>query len=303
MSITFTDGFGAGTFSLYCNGEARQDILQHKINRVRVIRRADGYYAQFCLDVEHKEPGKYTGQVIGIDLGLVHFYTDQNGNKVDCPKFLRRSERRIKQHQRRLSRKFRKGIKPQSQNYHKQRKRLGKVHLKVQRQRRDWVIKLARCVVMSHDIVVYENLQVHNLVRNHHLAKSIHDASWSLFTRWLDYYGKVFDKVVIAVPPQYTSQDCSGCGYWVQKTLSTRTHQCPRCGIVLCCDVNAARVILIRGLEMLGIEWNNGTLGHKGTASVPSTEGTLGEMSTAVVDGQPDTVSAVAEPRTRIPCP
>lgn len=157
-------------------------------------------------------------------------------------------------------------------------------------------MKLARCVVMSHDIVVYEDLQVQNLVRNHHLAKSMYDSSWGLFTRWLDYYGKVFDKVVIAVPPQYTSQDCSGCGYRLQKTLSTRTHQCPSCGIVLCRDVNAARVILLRGLEMLGSEWNNGTLGHKGTQ-----EGTLGERCTSADEGQPDSVSMLVEPRTRIP--
>jgi putative transposase len=240
MAITFTDGFGAGRFSLYCNGKARQQILNSKINRVRVIRRADGYYAQFCLDVERKERGEYTGDVIGIDLGLASFYTDQHGRKVECPKFLRRSERRLKQHQRRLSRKFRKGAKPQSQNYHKQRQRLGKVHLKVQRQRRDWAIKLARCVVASNDVVVYEDLPVQNLVKNHHLAKSIHDASWGLFTRWLDYYGKVWDKVVVAVPPQYTTQDCSSCGYRVQKTLSTRTHQCSSCGMVLCRDVNAS---------------------------------------------------------------
>ncbi|MGY2838141.1 transposase [Thermostichus sp. MS-CIW-41] len=70
---------------------------------MRVIRRADGYYAQFCLDVERKEQGEYTGNVIGIDLGWKAFYTDQNGNSVECPKFLRRSERRLKQHQRRLS--------------------------------------------------------------------------------------------------------------------------------------------------------------------------------------------------------
>ncbi len=149
LSITFTDGFNAGTFALYCNGKARRLILESKINRVRVVRRADGYHAQFCLDVERKEQGQYTGNVIGIDLGLKHFYTDQNGNTVDCPKFLRRSERRLKQHQRRLSRKFRKGANPQSKNYHKQRKRLGKTHLKVQRQRKDWAIKLAQCVVAS----------------------------------------------------------------------------------------------------------------------------------------------------------
>jgi putative transposase len=141
MTISFTDGFNAGSFALYCNGEARRLILESKINRVRVIRRADGYYAQFCLDVERKERGAYTGNVIGIDLGVKAFYTDQNGNPVECPKFLRRSERRLKQHQRRLSRKFKKRAKSQSRNYHKQRKRLGKVHLKVQRQRKDWAVR------------------------------------------------------------------------------------------------------------------------------------------------------------------
>jgi putative transposase len=299
MSITFTDGFNAGTFALYCNGEARHHILNSKINRVRVIRRADGYYAQFCLDVERKEQGAYTGNVIGIDLGLKAFYTDQNGNPVECPKYLRKAEKRLKRHQRRLSRKFKKGAKPQSKNYHKQKKRLGKAHLKVQRQRKDWVIKLARCVVASHDVVVYEDLQVKNLVKNHHLAKSIHDASWSQFTQWLDYYGKVWDKAVVSVPPQYTTQDCSNCGHRVVKTLSTRTHSCPECGFESDRDQNAALNILKKGLSILGMEWQNSTFGQKGTASK---EGTLGERCTAALEGQPDEVSALAEPRTRIPC-
>ncbi|QUV86027.1 RNA-guided endonuclease TnpB family protein [Chloracidobacterium aggregatum] len=299
MTISFTDGFNAGSFALYCNGEARRLILESKINRVRVIRRADGYYAQFCLDVERKEQGAYTGNVIGIDLGLKAFYTDQNGNPVECPKYLRKAEKRLKRHQRRLSRKFKKGAKPQSKNYHKQKKRLGKAHLKVQRQRKDWVIKLARCVVASHDVVVYEDLQVKNLVKNHHLAKSIHDASWSQFTQWLDYYGKVWDKAVVSVPPQYTTQDCSNCGHRVVKTLSTRTHSCPKCGFESDRDQNAALNILKKGLSILGMEWQNSTFGQKGTASK---EGTLGERCTAALEGQPDEVSALAEPRTRIPC-
>lgn len=158
MSITFTDSFQAGTFALYCNGEARRDILTLKINRVRVVRRADGYYAQFCLDVERREKVGYTGEAVGLDVGLASFYTDSHGHKVECPQFLRRAERRLKREQRRLSRKLRtpsrlrerRGAKPQSKNYHQQRKRLGKVHLKVQRQRRDWAVKLARCVVLAY---------------------------------------------------------------------------------------------------------------------------------------------------------
>jgi len=298
MTISFTDGFNAGAFALYCNGEARRLILESKINRVRVIRRADGYYAQFCLDVERKEQGEYTGNVIGIDLGLKAFYTDQNGNPVNCPKFLRRSERRLKQHQRRLSRKFKKGAKPQSKNYHKQRKRLGKVHLKVQRQRKDWAIKQARCVVASHDVVAYEDLQVKNLVKNHHLAKSIHSAGWSQFTAWLDYYGKVWDKAVVSVPPQYTTQDCSNCGHRVVKTLSTRTHSCPKCGFEMDRDQNAALNILKKGLSILGMEWQNSTFGQKGTGEKSRT---TGEISTSVVVGQPSAISAVAEPVIRIP--
>jgi putative transposase len=116
---------------------------------------------------------------------------------------------------------------------------------------------------LSSDIVAYEDLPVRNLVWNHHLAKSIHDAGWSLFTGWLDYYGKVFGKVVVAVPPQYTSQDCSQCSHRVKKTLSTRTHRCPRCGVVIDRDENAAINILRKGLELLGEEWNNGTLSKR----------------------------------------
>ena len=92
------------------------------------------------------------------------------------PQFLRKSERKLKKAQRRLSKKFVKGAKPQSNNYHKARKRLGRTHFKIQRQRKDWAIKQARCVVHSNDVIVYENLKVSNMVKNHHLAKSISDA-------------------------------------------------------------------------------------------------------------------------------
>lgn len=213
------------------------------------------------------------------------------------PQYLRKAEKRLKQHQRRLSRKYKKGVKPQSQNYHKQRQRLGKVHLKVQRQRKDWVIKQARCVVASNDVVVYEDLQIANMVRNHQLAKSIADASWYQFTQWLDYYGKIWGKAVIAVNPAYTSQDCPHCGHRVKKSLSTRTHSCPGCGFETCRDTAAALNILQRGLHILGIEWNNSTQGHWGTASK---EGTTGETFASAAAGKPEAVSEVAEPVTRI---
>jgi putative transposase len=288
MSIAFTDGFKIGSLSIYCNAQTREDLFRLKINRVRVVRKADGYYAQFCFDAERKEEGNYTGNVVGLDLGLKYFTKDQNDNAVIYPQFLRKSERRLKKAGRRLSKKFVKGKKPQSNNYHKARKRLGKVHLKVQRQRKDWSIKLARCVVASNDVVVYEDLKVANMVKNHHLAKSISDASWYQFTQWLDYYGKIWDKAVVAVSPNYTSVDCSSCSYRVKKSLSTRTHSCPKCKVEICRDTNAAINILKKGIKVLGVEWNNSTFGQKESASK---DGKHGEKTANTIDGQLDIAS------------
>ena len=105
----------------------------------------------------------------------------------------------------------------------------------------------------SNDLIAYEDLQVRNMVKNHKLAKSISDASWSMFRDWVEYFGKVFGKVTIAVPPQYTSQNCSTCGTIVKKSLSERTHQCGHCGTVLDRDHNAALNILAIGLNRLGL--------------------------------------------------
>jgi len=87
MSIAFTDGLKIGTLALYCNAQTREDLFRLKINRVRVVRKADGYYAQFCFDADRKEEGKYTGSVVGLDLGLKYFTKDQNDNAVIYPQF------------------------------------------------------------------------------------------------------------------------------------------------------------------------------------------------------------------------
>ena len=299
QQITFTDGFKAGTFSIFCNGETQEDLHRLKINRVRVVRRADGYYAQFLFDAGRKEDGNFTGNVIGLDLGLKYFYKDQNYNAVEYPKFLRKSEKRSKRQQRRLSKRFVKGAKPQSSNYHKQRKRLGKIHLKIQRQRKDWAIKLARCVVHSNDVIVYEDLKIANMVKNHHLAKSISDSAWYQFTQWLDYYGKIWDKAVVSVNPAYTSQDCPTCGHRVKKTLSTRTHSCPSCGLETCRDTAAAMNILKKGMQALGIEWQNSTQGHWETGEKSRT---TEEIITSTPGSQVNGASDVAESVIRIPC-
>jgi len=243
--ITFTDKFGAGTFKLW----GTRDLHFYQIDllkRVRIVRRSDGYYVQFCINHERKETHELTGRMLGLDVGLNHFYTDSEGNQVENPRFLRKSEKALKRASRQLSRK-----KKGSKNRRKAKNRLGRKHLKVERQRKDFVVKLARCVIQSSDLVAIEDLQVRNMVKNHHLAKSISDASWSMFRQWLEYFGQVFGVPVVAVPPQYTSQDCSNCGTTVKKALSNRTHQCHHCGHIQDRDWNAAINILNIALSIL----------------------------------------------------
>ncbi|MEH2156557.1 RNA-guided endonuclease InsQ/TnpB family protein [Nostoc sp.] len=249
--ITFSDGFQAGTFKLWGTRDLHFYQLK-QFKRIRIVRRADGYYCQFCIDQERIEKREPTGKTIGLDVGLNHFYTDSEGNQVENPRHLRKSEKSLKRLQRRFS-KTKKG----SKNRAKFRNKLARKHLKVSRQRKDFAVKLARCVVMSNDIVAYEDLKVRNMVRNRHLAKSIHDAAWTQFRQWIEYFGKVFGVATVAVPPHNTSQNCSNCGEVVKKSLSTRTHSCPHCGHVQDRDHNAARNILEIGLCIVG---HTGTL-------------------------------------------
>ncbi|MFB2894270.1 RNA-guided endonuclease InsQ/TnpB family protein [Aerosakkonemataceae cyanobacterium BLCC-F50] len=261
--ITFTDGFKAGTFDLWCSQKTIVYYSEQQIKRLRVVRRADGYYCQFVIDYEREEKHEFTGSVVGIDLGLKEFYTDSKGNTVENPRFLRQTEKRLRKAQRRLSKRHRRGNK-QSNNYHLQRQKVALLHLKVSRQRKDRSIKDALALVQSHDLVVYEALKVSNLVKNHKLAKSISDASWYQFTQWVNYFAKIHKITCIAVPPQFTTIDCSVCGAKVYKSLSTRTHQCPHCKTVLDRDLNAAINILKKGLKYLG-EYLNGTVGQTET--------------------------------------
>lgn len=239
-AITFTDKIGIGRLRLIGSRDI-QFVDKKDIKRVRIVKRADGYYVQFCIKVERNEDCTPTNRSIGLDVGLESFYTDSNGDKVANPRHLRKAEKKLKKLQRRLSRK-----KKGSNNRRKAINRLGRQHLKVSRRRKDFAVKTARALCTSNDVIVIENLNVRGLVKNHKLAKSISDAGWTLFRQWLEYFGKVFDREIIAVNPAYTSQDCSSCGKRVKKALSTRTHVCP-CGARLCRDHNAAINILAKG--------------------------------------------------------
>jgi putative transposase len=254
-AITFRDGKNIGTLKLKGTYDLNYyDIKQ--IKRVRLVRRADGYYAQFAIDVKVRIETEPTGQAVGLDLGLKFFIADNQGNTEFCPQFYRKSEKQLNRANRKKSKKFKKSFKPQSKNYHKARNRYARKHLRVSRQRKEYVKRVAYSVIQSNDLVAYEDLNVQGLVKNRHLAKSISDAGWSTFRQWLEYFGFKYGKVTVAVPPHNTSQNCSHCGKKVKKSLSTRTHVCPHCGFIEDRDVNAAINILKLALC---------TVGHTGT--------------------------------------
>ena len=276
--IKFTDGFGIGELRLI----GTYDLAfypKDAIKRVRLLRRADGYYVQFVLSVEVKVESQPTGQAIGLDVGLEHFYTDSNGHHEPVAKDYQRSQKRRHLLQRRLSRK-QKG----SSNRGKARQRLAKHELTVSRQRKERAKRLALSVIQSNDLVVYEDLRIRNMVKNHCLAKAIQDAGWYQFRLWLEYFGQKYGKVTVAVPPHYTSQECPDCGVMVKKALSTRTHAC-ECGCVLQRDHAAAINILRRGLR---------TVGHTGTWLLDS-QNAWGETTSTLqhsgVEGQVDSLN------------
>ena len=203
-----------------------------------------------CKDVPVEEFEK-TGSVVGIDLGLKDFAITSNGEKVPNPKYLRKSERKLRRLQRQHSRR-----KKGSRNREKSRVKLARQHEKVRNQRNDFLHKLTTALVKSHDVICCESLNVKGMVRNRNLAKSVSDASWSEFVRQLSYkcewHGKTLSQVDTFYP---SSQLCHVCGYknTQVKDLSVRNWTCPSCGAQHDRDVNAANNVLQQGLKILAL--------------------------------------------------
>lgn len=209
---------------------------------VTISREADGWYVAIsCADVPMR-PLETTGQETGIDLGLASFATLADGSMIHNPRCYRKAERYLAKCQRRVSRR-----KKGSQRRKKAVKLLARAHQHIRRQRADFQHKMALSLVRQYDTIYYEDLQTANMVRNHHLAKSIADAGWSEFLSLLAFKAANAGKRAVAVPPAYTSQACSGCGVIVQKGVSVRWHTCPECGTSLHRDHNAALNILSLG--------------------------------------------------------
>jgi putative transposase len=211
-------------------------LIEGTPKTVTISQEADGWYVCFsCADVP-VHPLPPTGQETGIDLGIEAFATTSNGTRIFNPGWYRKSERALKTAQRRVSRRKR--------GSHRRRKAvtlLAKAHQKVRRQRADFHYKTALTLARTNDTIYHEDLQTANMLRNHHLAKSISDAGWSAFLVIRAAKAAYAGRRVVAVPPASTSQVCSGCSVLVYKGLSVRWHSCPDCGTSLHRDHNAAR--------------------------------------------------------------
>ncbi len=214
---------------------------------VTVSREADGWYVAISCAEIPTHPLEPTGQETGIDLGLESFATLSNGSRILTPARYRKAECHLKRLQRCVSRR-----KHGSQRRRKAVALLAKAHQTVKRQRQDFQHKAALSLVRAYDTIYHEDLQVANLLKNHHLAKSISDAGWSGFLSLLSFKAANAGREVVAVSPAYTSQTCSGCGILVQKGLSVRWHSCPACGTSLHRDHNAAKNIERLGQSLRG---------------------------------------------------
>src|SRR5260221_6873897 len=215
---------------------------------VTISREADGWYTSISCAEVPTEPLPLTGQETGIDVGLKVFIITANGEVVENPRHYRKAEKQVAKAQRRVSRR-----KKGSTRRKKAVALLRRKHQTIQRQRRDFHHKVALALLRRYDVISLEDLQVRNMARNHHLAKSISDASWGQFRTILTFKAACAGKWVIAVPPAFTSQDCSGCGERVPKSLSVRTHVCPSCGLVMDRDENASLNILRASQALRGL--------------------------------------------------
>jgi putative transposase len=200
--------------------------------------RAEGnWYSIIVCDLGDAPP-KRDGEAIGLDVGLKVFLADSEGNTTENPKYHRCSKKKLAQ--RKTCRR-----KKCSKRRKKAVRQAAKLHLKTARQRKDFLHKVARRYVDRYGTIVIEDLNVEGMVKNHHLALSIYDASWSRFVEILEGKAGEAGSRVIKVPARFTTQACSGCGELVPKSLSIRTHACPSCGHVKDRNINVARNILL----------------------------------------------------------
>jgi len=219
-----------------------------KFNSVTISKTPSGkYYASLQGEFNYEPKGQNNNEV-GIDLGIKDFLVTDKGDKYENPKYLKKKLKKLKYKQRQLSKK-----KKGSNNRNKQRIELSKIHEKISNQRLDFLHKLSAKIVNENQVICLEDLSVKNMMKNHNLAQSISDVSWSKFVELLKYKSEWNDRELVQIGRLYpSSKSCSKCHYINDNlTLKDREWTCPSCGSNHDRDINAANNILIQGINIL----------------------------------------------------
>lgn len=219
------------------------------IKSITVSRTTDNKYYISLLVETNVEPLKENNNTIGLDLGLKDLIVDSNGHKYKNHKYLTRSQNKLTKEQRKLSL-----MKKGSSNRNKQRIKVARLHKHIQNQRNDYLHKLSKKIIDENQVICIEDLKVKDMEQNNKLARNISDVSWSKLVSMLIYKANWYGRIVVKVPSIYpSSQLCSICSYKnsITKDLGIRKWVCPKCGSIHDRDINAAKNILRKGIEML----------------------------------------------------
>ena len=227
-------------------------FFEGTIKSITVSRTTDNkYYISLLVESEIK-PLKQSTRTVGLDLGVKDLIIDSNGHKYKNHKYLTKSQNKLAREQRKLSHMV-KG----SNNRNKQRIKIARLHKKINNQRNDYLHKLSKHIIDENQIICIEDLKVKDMMSDSKLAKNISDASMSRFISMLIYKANWYGRTIVKVPKDYpSSQLCSKCGYKnsITKDLAIRKWICPKCGSIHDRDINAAKNILSKGIEILTMD-------------------------------------------------
>lgn len=222
--------------------------VEGKIKTITIKREAEHWYAVFSCDGvdSRKFLHPMTDSEIGIDMGLESFAALSTGRKIENPRWYRKTEKRLKEAQHKLTSK-----KKRSKRRQKEKQRLARLHAKAANQRKDFHHKLANEIISENRLISVEDLDTKEMVEGAStgLAKSIHDAGWGQFLSILSGKAEEAGRILVKVPPEGTSSTCFQCGAYRKKTLSEREHRCA-CGLVLDRDFHASLNILRLGRSL-----------------------------------------------------
>lgn len=231
----------------------RELPVSARVCTVTVRRVVGRWYVCFALALEVSPvPARKVMRAVGVDLGVQNFAALSTGEPIPGPRAYRAARRQLRVAQRRVSRRL-KG----SRRRVKAGLLLARLHERVRNLRQNHAHQLSRRLVSDFGLIAVEDLQVRALTRGF-LAKDINDQGWAEFLRLLRYKAEDAGIQVVAVPPDGSSQICSGCGIWIPKPLSERVHRCSRCGLVVDRDINAARNILRPDMSRQAATWPSG---------------------------------------------